>query len=618
MFESSQRTPRAIWWAAIIFCIIVITDSWFRWKTFQYQTFDLAFYVQGLWQMLRGQGHVSLLDVPIMGNHAEPIMFLMLPLFWIWKHPMMFVGVQALLLASMPFTAYRIATAMEFSARACLGLALAVLIAPAAGFGGLHEFHPETLAAPFILLLLEARLRKQSRLHFVWFMLAVMCKENVAGMLAWLCALHFLLERERGREWQITVNILPGAIALCWVLAYAFWLGPKWNGGNVDYAGLYGHLRGEDGSWQIGGAFRAVWHGLTNGNLVWLLLLPFIFLPVLRPRWIIIAAPIFVQHLLSSRSSEWQIYWHYGLPLLPLMWYAAVEAASRLFWRDSVAAYIVGVSIVVQLWDGPVRSVARTISDGGLAWDASRVHASLVTEVAPDARVTASYGFLSHVAKREHLQSLHLVIKGARTLGGGRYTPKPSDHVLVDFADQFTFDQGAGLFHPQMKITKTGEVVPSSHTLLHTWMRENTLWPTKQRAACALYSRTEPVRTTAAGGIPRRLDDKTQLVSIIPQSSPNGDLLAWQITWNLAGDRTSLLWTKLMLRGEGNSVHYIVKGPALPGTELGQFTETWTVPPPAIEPGKYKAVLIIYDPLVGDSKTGFIPLGLEFGALDVR
>ena len=114
MFEPSQRTPRTIWWAAIIFCIIVITDSWFRWKTFQYQTFDLAFYVQGLWQMLRGQGNVSLLEVPIMGNHAEPIVFLMLPLFWIWKHPMMFVCVQALLLASMPFTAFRIARAMEF------------------------------------------------------------------------------------------------------------------------------------------------------------------------------------------------------------------------------------------------------------------------------------------------------------------------------------------------------------------------------------------------------------------------------------------------------------------------------------------------------------------------
>src|SRR5205823_4476443 len=73
-------------------------------------------------------------------------------------------------------------------------------------------------------------------------------------------------------------------------------------------------------------AGTALFQALVHGNLVWGLLVPFLGLPLLRPRWLIIAAPILLQHLLSWRSSEWQIYFHYAAPLVPLLWIASVEA----------------------------------------------------------------------------------------------------------------------------------------------------------------------------------------------------------------------------------------------------------------------------------------------------
>src|SRR3954471_10418144 len=152
MPEDFAPKPRALWLAALIFGAVVIADSCFRWATFQYRTFDLAFYVQTFWLTLHGQSHSSILDVSLMGNHAEPICYLLLPFFWVWKSPAFFVVVQALFLMSMPFTAYRIARRMEFERRGAVFIALSTLIAPATGFMALHEFHPETLAAPLILL----------------------------------------------------------------------------------------------------------------------------------------------------------------------------------------------------------------------------------------------------------------------------------------------------------------------------------------------------------------------------------------------------------------------------------------------------------------------------------
>src|SRR5688500_17873466 len=183
MFEDYQRRPRTLWIAAIFFCVLVIADSWFRWSTFQYRTFDLAFYTHSFWLMLHGGSHSTILDVSIMGNHAEPICYLLLPFFWVWQHPIFFIVVQAAAIGTMPFTAYRIARRMEFSRRGATWLALSILIAPATGFMVLHEFHPETLAAPLILLMLEARLAQRVGSFLVWFVLAVACKENVALLL---------------------------------------------------------------------------------------------------------------------------------------------------------------------------------------------------------------------------------------------------------------------------------------------------------------------------------------------------------------------------------------------------------------------------------------------------
>src|SRR5260221_14492747 len=90
MSPESQQSRRLLVWTALLFSAAVFVVSWWHWWTFQYGTFDLAFYVQGLWLALRGKWWVSLLNVPLMGNHAEPIVFVPAPLFALGPHPILF------------------------------------------------------------------------------------------------------------------------------------------------------------------------------------------------------------------------------------------------------------------------------------------------------------------------------------------------------------------------------------------------------------------------------------------------------------------------------------------------------------------------------------------------
>ena len=105
---------------AAFFFALWTGESYVRWANYEYRTFDLAFYVQGLWQFLHGRFAVSVEHVPLMGNHVEPIVFLIAPVFAIFRHPMTFVVVQNAALATMGPVGFDIAKRLRFGAKESL------------------------------------------------------------------------------------------------------------------------------------------------------------------------------------------------------------------------------------------------------------------------------------------------------------------------------------------------------------------------------------------------------------------------------------------------------------------------------------------------------------------
>ena len=142
MIKGNERTTGnvVITTVAVIFFVVSTWTSYARWANFQYRSFDLAYYVQAIWQLIHGRLDVSVENVPLLGNHVEPIVFLFAPLFAVFRHPMLFVIVQNAALATMPLVGYNIAKRLGLDGkRACL-LSAALLLAPAAGYIAIHEF----------------------------------------------------------------------------------------------------------------------------------------------------------------------------------------------------------------------------------------------------------------------------------------------------------------------------------------------------------------------------------------------------------------------------------------------------------------------------------------------
>jgi uncharacterized membrane protein len=600
---------------AFLFFAVSSWASYARWANFEYRTFDLAYYVQALWQLVHGRFELSLAGVPLLGNHVEPIVFLMAPLFVVFPHPIMLVLVQNAAIAVMAPVGFSIARRVGLRPTPALLLALALLFTPATGYVALHEFHPEAFTAPCLLFLVYARLRGSLRIHWAAAIALLACKENMALLLAAYSGIYLVLERKRPlaelRAWYVG----PLVVSFLWFFLCTKVITPTLNSGAIDYLALYDRLGTTPGDILLKSVTEprrivsALSNSLGKGNLVWALLLPFLGLPLLRPRWLLIATPILLQHLLSWRTSEWQIYFHYGAPLVPLFWIALTESVAGLersrplmgSLRTAIPYLVLGACITAQIVLGPAEVLLSSVSQWSLGNDERARKRAFLEQIPPTASVVAPLAYLSHLAMREKLYSLHYILKGLKTLSRDTYDPPwPTDFVLIDYDDSATFDAGAGYYHPTMK-TVDGRVIPSSDRLLHNFLKRAS-WTVNTSNELTLFRKGKPesesLTPPASSDVSVEIDPQTRLTAIGKSSDRLGrEGIEIRMDWVFQEQRNGFSWMRLKLTqaADGRTI-VIQKGLCAPERASGSYQEKWRIIPTSrIPAGDYKAEAIFLD-----------------------
>lgn len=578
---------------ALVFFAVFTWASYAHWANFEYRTFDLAYYVQALWQLIHGRFQVSVEGVPLLGNHVEPIVLVIAPLFLIFRHPLIFVLVQNAALALMGPVAFDIGRRLGLDRKTALLLGGAVLITPATGYVALHEFHPEAFTAPFLLLMFHARLRGSLRAHWGWLIAVLACKENMALLIAAYCAVHLVLERKRPPAELRAWYLWPMAVSVLWFVVCTKLITPALNSGSIDYLALYDRLGSSAGDILLNAItrpqliFGALFQSLSQGNLFWALLLPFLALPLVRPRWLLIATPILLQHLLSWRSSEWTIYFHYAAPLVPLFWIALAEGTARIGrWlpvplRRSCPFFVVAACIAGQILLGPASDIATATAHWFSGKQARARQRTFLRQIPPQASVLAPLPYLSHLAMRENLYSLHYVLKGLKTLSRSTYSPPPpTDFVLIDYDDSATFDPVAGYYHPAMK-TSDGRVIPSSDRLLHEFLQRSA-WTVRASDELTLFQQTQspgtwPPLSSSSGDIV--MGTGTTLTGITKSADElTSEGIEIRMSWNFQEPREVFPWMflKLTPRDHRNGL-ILSRGLCAPEATSGPYQESWHI-----------------------------------------
>lgn len=418
-----------------------------------YSDFDLAVHAQSVWNITRGSLDSSILGIPFLGNHMVLILFLIAPLYLLFPSPLLLLYLQAFALAMGGHGVFLLAR-RELGEKWAVAMAFAYWVYPPLIYLNLYEFHPVALAVCFLLYALYFYRTERFAPFLLFLGLAVLCQENIALIACAFAAVP--LFQKRPRRW-IAVPLLLGiaffAVAVLLVM-------PRLNPRIIQFGQLYAHL----GSSPADMIVRAVTHPIRFLQMAFhpdklaffsALLAPVGYLGLLDPLSFVPAIPALLQRLLSDRFTETRILFHYQAEFIPFIFAAAIVGVRRLLnarvnWLRLVPALVLLVFPLLTLWssDIPLRLKVAVELPSARPLFLHR-QAAVLRQIAPDARVLATFRFLPKLANRPGLYSLHHVSMGAYTLSTVPYPPpRDLDYVLLDVADPLTFLSG-GFYSPE-------------------------------------------------------------------------------------------------------------------------------------------------------------------------
>ena len=440
------RIEYALAAAIAAYVLLVSWVSGMRLASYDFADFDLAVHSQSMASILRGSLDSSILGVPFLGNHMVLILFLLAPFYALWPGPLLLLVAQSAALGAGAWCVYAIAR-RELPATWAAGLSLLYLVYPPLISLNLYEFHPVAFAVPLLLAALACYQSNRYGGFLACLALAMSCQENIA-LIAVGFSLYALVDR---RSWRwVAVPFAAGA--LCFAVT-VLWVMPHLNP-SIQFMKLYGHL-GRTVPEALTNLVRhpvfAAKSTLSLPKLAFLsaLLAPLAYLSLLRPARFLPVALVLAQRLLSSRTSEVSVAYHYQAEFIPFLFFAAAGGLGRIMelrWslaRRGAAAALVGLTTISLFASGIPNRLAHALTSSSEARRARESRDRAVALVPPDAAVLATFQFLPRLSRMERIYSFHHVYDGRYTLSDLPYPTPAVDTILMDAMDPLTFSPSA-------------------------------------------------------------------------------------------------------------------------------------------------------------------------------
>lgn len=420
----------------------------YKYTHYLYDDIDLGIFVQAVNGLLHGSLDSSIRGGNWLGDHSSLNLFLIAPLYAVFRHPMTLLVLQSVILALGAVPVHALARRELNSHGAALALAAVYLLNPALGYTNLFEFHPEVLSTTALLFAIDGLRAGRLARTLWWSGLALLGKEDVALVVLGMSLYALTLRGEPkgagesaagmpSRRWRFA-----GALGLLGVvfLALNFLLiKPRFGETGADYALMYREWGGSLGEVVLNvirhplGALSAL--QATPGDafdtglkrLYWIhVFLPVGFLAVLSPTLLLPAAPIVLEHFLSWRYPQHAILNQYTALVTPFVIAAAVLGVRNLVrWSAGVprvavraAALAVACAMTGHMMFGPFRAEPLYWSERVSPTDAGRAmnreRDRMFRRLPKEGGVVASAEFLARVATRD-AHAMNHVLSGKQT-----------------------------------------------------------------------------------------------------------------------------------------------------------------------------------------------------------
>ncbi len=268
--------------------------------------------------------------------HFSPALYLLLPFYLLFPHPMTLICLQVIGLAAGALPLGGLCRSLGLSRRTSGWIILAYFAYPALTGGCLYDFHENFMLTPFLLTFLYLAHTGRLKLAALAALCVLMVKEDAAIYL--LCASVYLAVRPGAAKRE---RIFAAGLA-CFSVIYFL--------GAVAYVSSQGlgtlatvhysqYETGEGGFGNIilnilQDPLHVIWVAFRREKWLYLMqmLAPLLFLPLigLNRIQIILLGPMFLFNLMTDYSYQYNIDFQYQFGTLVFLFYITVQALSRL------------------------------------------------------------------------------------------------------------------------------------------------------------------------------------------------------------------------------------------------------------------------------------------------
>lgn len=342
-----KKIPKKLLLAAAVYIIFFSILSIIKYKLFLYSAYDLALFNQTLWNTLHGAPFWISVTFPhiYLYDHIDGWLALILPVYGLFQHPITLLVLQSLFLGISCIPLYfiaqhfwetkKIGTTRASAEQFALGVAMLWLLNPFIHNVNLFEFHFLPFFPFFLFSAVYAYLKNNRLWYVIMFTLAV-CNREDTGFVALGMVLLLVIDwfKNKSNRKNILFFIISSlAIISVWSLviyrAIAFFS----ELGGIKYVSHYSWMG--SGVGQIIRTFVlspniTIQHILSmqNINVFVGMLMPFAFLPLIKPRWILLSTvPLAAVFLLNNTIDHTSVlHLHYMASIMPGFFIAFIES----------------------------------------------------------------------------------------------------------------------------------------------------------------------------------------------------------------------------------------------------------------------------------------------------
>ncbi len=349
--SGAYRDP-FIWVTSLAVFCAYLAISLFRLLQLNPSSWDLAIYTEYVKQS--ASWHAPVADVRtagfnLLGDHFQPIVMVIAPLFRVFPSPATLVAVQALLAALSVFPVSQVAREKSGGSgvSGVSGVGPSRAIAVAYGFSwGLQQmanfdFHEIAFAVPLLAFSLSALVRGHIEAAVWWALPLVFVKED-QGFTVAAIGLYLAIAGARAARQPAAVGPDPdgrrrtkaGQVLLVWGFAWSFLaievIIPHFNPAHQYDYWSDGGILAPGGHPTVTGLIGQFFHAWPDKlQTIVMLLLPTAFI-ALRSPLVLIAGPSLLLRFLSTNSSYWGTSWHYNVTVMPIIFIAAIDAMAAI------------------------------------------------------------------------------------------------------------------------------------------------------------------------------------------------------------------------------------------------------------------------------------------------